>query len=191
MKTRQVQAHEVESMIVRFNGLKTVNQRAREIGHPLPDAVFTTLISRHLYSLVGNREGTADWLKPAQQGPKGFSMVISRPNAGEGPSLHTHKTTWEIFTALDGRFLIELGDNGEHSVVLEPFDTAVVPPGIMRRYQNVSDHPAHLMAILTGGEDNLSEIDYVPDAGESIERECGKVARETVESIGMTFTAGK
>jgi quercetin dioxygenase-like cupin family protein len=191
MKTRQVQASDVEALVGRFSAQKTVRERAKEQGVPLPDFVYSLLISKDLFTIIGDEKASASWLKPLLKGPKEFSMVISRVDPGEGPSLHTHKETMEIFLVLDGKFLIQVGDKGEHSVTLDRFDTMVVPPGIMRRYQNASDGPAHLLAIVTGGTDNMAEIDYVPDAGRIIESDGGPAVRKTLENIGITFTAGE
>ncbi|RKH37481.1 cupin domain-containing protein [Corallococcus llansteffanensis] len=190
MGTRQLQQQELEGLVGRFNQQKTVRERAQGMGVPFPDFVFDLLISRDLYTLVGNTAEPAPYLKPALQGPRGFSMVISKVEPGEGPGLHTHKSTTEIFVVLDGKFSIQCGDKGEHAVVLERFDSIVVPPDLMRRYQNVSDQTAHLLAIVTGGEDNLSELDYVPGVGQQIESKGSPQLRKALEGIGVRFTAG-
>src|SRR2546427_13035858 len=60
-----------------------------------------------------------------------------RPGQGGGPARPP-----------DGR-----GDKGEQEVVLEPFDTISVPPGVMRGFRNAGPAHGYLMAIL-GGTDS-------------------------------------
>ena len=53
---------------------------------------------------------------------------------------------------LSGRWSITWGDEGENEVVLEPWDTISVPPGVMRGFQNVGDDEATLLAIVGGAD---------------------------------------
>lgn len=70
---------------------------------------------------------------------------------GNGGGLHSHPTV-EVFMALTGRWEIRWGDEGEQRVLLEPWDVAAVPAGVMRGFRNVGAEEAHLLAVLTGRE---------------------------------------
>jgi hypothetical protein len=42
------------------------------------------------------------------------------------------------------------GDEGEQEIVLEPWDTISVPPGVMRGFRNAGQQDGYLMAVLGG-----------------------------------------
>lgn len=104
---------------------------------------------RKLASVIGPgvmEDGSHD---PAIAADDGFHLtyVICKP--GNGNALHDHDTV-EVFLAMNGRWEIRYGTDGDHVVVLEPFDVISVPPGILRQFKNVSDTEAVLLAIVGG-----------------------------------------
>ena len=79
------------------------------------------------------------------------SMWVYRAAPGKRAALHSH-TTVEVFIPLSGEWAITWGDKGENEIVLGPWDTISIPPGVMRGFRNVSKEEAYLLA-LVGGQD--------------------------------------
>jgi quercetin dioxygenase-like cupin family protein len=87
--------------------------------------------------------------KPAIVTTDGFNVTYARVKPGHGNALHDHPTV-EVFIPMDGRWSIKWGEKGENEVILEPWDTISIPPGIARAYKNIGNKTAHIMAILGG-----------------------------------------
>src|SRR5690606_21184560 len=68
-------------------------------------------------------------IPPAIEDPQDFHLGMARCKPGHGAALHAHVTD-EVFVAIEGRWEIMWGDEGEHSTILEKFDVIAVPPGI-------------------------------------------------------------
>ena len=79
----------------------------------------------------------------------GFHLNIVRCEPGKAAPLHSHLTQ-EVFVALTGRWEVFWGPSGERSVMLEPWDTISIPPGLSRGFRNVADEPAYLMGMASG-----------------------------------------
>jgi uncharacterized RmlC-like cupin family protein len=80
-----------------------------------------------------------------------FNIQMARCLPGRGAGLHGHETV-EVFFAASGKWEVYFGDNGEHVITLDTFDTISVPPGIFRGFRNISDKEALLVAVV-GAED--------------------------------------
>ncbi len=91
-------------------------------------------------------------LAPAIPDARDFNLTYVGADPGKGAALHAHPTV-EVFVALTGRWAVYWGDEGEQEVVLEPFDTISIPPGVMRGFRNAGPEHGYLMAIL-GGTDS-------------------------------------
>jgi mannose-6-phosphate isomerase-like protein (cupin superfamily) len=89
--------------------------------------------------------------------PHHFHLSYLESELGKAPPLHAHPYA-EIFICLQGKYAIAWGDDGEHVVELEQYDTFSVPPGVMRKVYNVSDGPGMIIGIYDGGGDPLSGI---------------------------------
>jgi mannose-6-phosphate isomerase-like protein (cupin superfamily) len=85
---------------------------------------------------------------------EGFHMSIVHCEPGKSAPLHNHLTQ-EVFVALTGRWEIFWGAKGERSVVLEPWDTMSVPPGVSRGFRNVGLESAYLMGIASGQDPGM------------------------------------
>jgi mannose-6-phosphate isomerase-like protein (cupin superfamily) len=81
----------------------------------------------------------------------GFHLNIVRCDPGKSAPLHNHLSE-EIFVALTGQWQVFWGPQGERSLVLEPWDTVSVPPGVSRGFRNVSAEPAYLMGMASGDD---------------------------------------
>lgn len=80
----------------------------------------------------------------------GYNMTYNLVPPGNGNALHMHRSI-EIFVALDGRWEIAWGMQGEHTVVLQPWDFVVVPARVCHSYKNIEAQTAHnIMTILPG-----------------------------------------
>ena len=112
---------------------------------------------------------------------------------GDGPAMHIHEQTIENFLCLSGRFEIAWGDPGEeHSVVLEPLDFISVPPGVPRKFTNVSQtETGRLFVIIhVQTEQQGDRIAYQPALRAEIERKHGTTTVDALDRIGIRFDAG-
>ncbi|MFV3077594.1 cupin domain-containing protein [Niveispirillum fermenti] len=131
-------------------------------GHDLPQHVADLIWSRRLLPVVTRADeapspfGTRAPIKGAGD----MSITYAVCPAGTGPSLHTHRRTFETFTVLKGRFQFTLGDDGEGTAVLDPFDVISVPPGVARAFRNVSAGEGLLQVIITGGRHDVDDITF-------------------------------
>jgi mannose-6-phosphate isomerase-like protein (cupin superfamily) len=78
-----------------------------------------------------------------------FHLNIVRCEPGKSAPLHSHLTQ-EVFVALTGRWEVFWGPSGQRSVLLEPWDTISIPPGLSRGFKNVGLEPAYLMGMASG-----------------------------------------
>ena len=76
-----------------------------------------------------------------------LNLVLCEP--GKSAPLHNHLTQ-EVFVALTGRWEVFWGPMGERSLVLEPFDTVSIPPGVSRGFRNIAAAPSLLMGMASG-----------------------------------------
>jgi len=105
--------------------------------------------NREIYNVIGRGVTEDAGLKPAIDDNRDFNLTIMKSDPGKGSSLHDHQTI-ECFIVLSGRWAIGLGDDGEHEVILEPFDIFSVPPGVMRSVKNAGTEPGYIIAVLGG-----------------------------------------
>lgn len=118
---------------------------------PMLDAIIPGQ-EREIYQIIG--KGVSE--DPEQIIPitdnRGFNVAIVRCAPGKGTLHHDHKTN-EVFMALKGRWKIFWGDDEDTNfVILEPFDTASVPPNLMRGFRNVGDEEGLLLGTIGGTE---------------------------------------
>ena len=93
---------------------------------------------------------------------EGFNLAYCRAKPGKGPMLHNHDTN-ETFIAMTGIWRASwLNGKGklEH-VDLEPLDLISFPPGVIRRFQNVtkgSRHKDSILMVVIAGDSPSSEF---------------------------------
>ena len=80
-----------------------------------------------------------------------FHMNVVRCPPGHAAPLHNHLTQ-EVFVPLSGRWEVFWGPQGERKLVLEPWDTISIPPGVSRGFRNIGPEDAYLIGI-AGGRD--------------------------------------
>lgn len=80
---------------------------------------------------------------------EGFHLNLVLCEPGKAAPLHNHLTQ-EVFMALTGRWEVFWGPEGERSLVLEPWDTVSIPPGVSRGFRNVSSEASYLIGMASG-----------------------------------------
>ena len=80
---------------------------------------------------------------------EGFNLGYCEALPGKGPMMHNHDTN-ETFIAMTGRWRASWEDEQgriEH-IDLGPLDVISFPPGLIRRFENVTDGPADQYSVL-------------------------------------------
>lgn len=191
MKTVQVTPEEMEKRIARFRDLKPQSgSYDAEVG--IPKEVYEMMTARTLYLLMSpEKQGGPMAQHPAVTTDDKMSVIIAECPPGDGPLLHAHQFTRETFFCLDGRFKIQWGDEGENEITLDPFDMIAVPPGVVRRFENVSDQLAHLLVFITGdSEDAFNDIDHPQIEADRLAAKFGDDVLDKLRGIGVSFEAG-
>lgn len=137
-----ISQEEMQSRVFRFGEL------------PSSDTAFIdAVIPGHNRTLLGALgRGTAEEdLKHQVEKAENYHIDYIRAHPGNGAALHSHDTE-ETFICLTGKWRVTWGTDGEESVELNYLDGICCPPGVMRSFENLSDQPALLMAII-GGRD--------------------------------------
>ena len=139
MKTKNFTPEEMEARVARFKTLKPQSSSYdAEVG--IPQEVYEMMTARTLYLLMSpENQGGPMAQHPAVTTEDKMSVIIAECPPGDGPLLHAHQFTRETFFCLNGRFKIQWGDEGENELFLDPLDMIAVPPGVVRRFENVSD----------------------------------------------------
>ena len=186
MKTIEISPEEMQSRVSRFGELKPL--RAAE-SLDIPQEAKDVIYARELLSVIG-LDGEAD--TPVNQGAPilgagGITMTHAVCPPGTGPELHSHQQTYETFTVLRGRFEVTWNDDGGQRVELEEFDTISVPPGVMRRFENISDERGLLHVTLQGP---LRDVEFAPSLGEELRAKFGDAVVGELEGLGYSFRAG-
>ena len=102
---------------------------------------------------------------PAISIAEGFNLGYCKAKPGKGPLMHNHDTN-ETFIPMTGRWRCEWneGEAMQH-VDLDPYDVISFPPGVARRFMNVTfDEPGkeHLLMFVIGG--NQPQAEFTPAA---------------------------
>jgi mannose-6-phosphate isomerase-like protein (cupin superfamily) len=102
---------------------------------------------------------------PAISIAEGFNLGYCKAKPGKGPLMHNHDTN-ETFIAMTGRWRCEWneGEAMQH-VELDPYDVISFPPGVARRFMNVTHHEPgreHLLMFVIGG--NQPQAEFTPAA---------------------------
>lgn len=188
MKTTQVTPAEMETRIARFARLEPLPVQS-DAGIPL--AARDVVYARKLLSVIGLDQSTDSPINNDApiKGAGGMTITLAVCPPGQGPDLHSHRNTFETFTALTGRWEVFWNDDGSARTLLEPFDTISVPPGVSRGFRNVGAEEAILQVIITGGVHDLNDIAFRPAAAQKI-RALSAGALEAFEKVGFKFDAG-
>ena len=169
---RYLSREEMMKRVARFNDLKGFDGG-------LPDSKMPGCI-RTLYNVIG-------FQPPAGSGgavtspvgddaaqlaaikiSEGFNLGYCKAKPGNGPMMHNHDTN-ETFIAMTGRWRASWENeqgNVEH-VDLEPLDVVSFPPGMIRRFENVTpgdpDKESILMFVIGGDGPRAEFTDQAMD----------------------------
>lgn len=110
---------------------------------------------------------------------EGFNLGFAKAKPGNGPLMHTHNTN-ETFMPITGMWRCEWNeDDAKQSVDLEPLDVISFPPGMARRFTNVTQGEPdneHLLLFVIAG--NAPEAEYTEAAKQIIEEWQRKAAAQ-------------
>jgi mannose-6-phosphate isomerase-like protein (cupin superfamily) len=124
---------EMEARVARFGALQPTSDY---LDSAIPGCERTT------YRVLGTQPA-------APLAAEDFHLNIVRCEPGKSAPLHSHLTQ-EVFVALTGRWEVFWGPSGERNVILAPWDTISIPPGLSRGFRNVGSEPAYLMGMASG-----------------------------------------
>ena len=189
MKTPDITPEQMQSRVARFKDVLPTKASFTEQNVGVPGEAYELIAAHSVYSLLapaGNKRNAA---KPAITGAPGLEVVIAECPPGQGPALHAHCETHEIFVCMTGRYEIIWGDKGEHSVFLEPCDTCAVPPGVFRRFRNASDLKDAKLLVMVQGEKTFADVKFDPAIGAEVEKRWGKKVLDNFQNLGITFEA--
>lgn len=102
---------------------------------------------------------------------EGFNLGFARCKPGRGPLMHNHDTN-ETFMPITGRWRCAWNEGAEQDFVeVGPCDVVSFPPGVARRFMNVTmgepDTEHVLMFVIAG---NGPTAEFTPDAQEIMRR---------------------
>ena len=187
MKTIDIGPDGMAEHIVRFNELQP--KQGNYVFFVKQKTAYEMLTAKTLYSLLAPASAAGSHQFTSATGPDGLSLSIAECPPGDGPMLHAHMETHEIFFCLRGRFEISWGDEGEHADVLEQFDMVDVPLGVTRAFRNVGDDDALLLVIILGS--NQNDIGYARAVGDQVAAKYGPDVRDAIEAnTSMKFNVG-
>lgn len=132
---------EIEQHLIRFGEIDQHQSNFQPIDMAL------SRYDRQRFSIVGRPTEAATAAKSLNR-IEGFNLVYVRCEPQKGIGLHKHDTP-EIFIPMSGSWVIGLGEGGESSVMLEPWDVLNVPPNLMHSATNVAAETAFLMVMST------------------------------------------
>jgi quercetin dioxygenase-like cupin family protein len=93
---------------------------------------------------------------------EGFNLGYCKAKPGHGPMMHNHDTN-ETFIPISGRWRAswENEKGGIDHVDLDPLDVVSFPPGLIRRFENVTSgdpEAEHILMFVIGGDAPRAEF---------------------------------
>jgi uncharacterized RmlC-like cupin family protein len=187
MGTKSLTPEQMEARVARFNKLQTY-QRQNFEAHNIPPGAVEKVAARRVYPVMAPADYQGRSAGAPVKGPRGLIVSIAECEPGNGPGLHRHLNTVENFLCLSGRFETAWGDQGEHTLVLEPLDMVSVPRSENRSFRNISDGLGRLLVMIVPETDvQIDPISYSRSLAKEIENEYGKVALDGLQKIGFVF----
>ncbi|MEX2482677.1 MAG: cupin domain-containing protein [Gammaproteobacteria bacterium] len=129
--------------VARFSQIKGSDGGLPDSQHPSAERVLYNVIGFQpppaeeggMVSPVGDKAARMSAIKISE----GFNLGFCRALPGKGPMMHNHDTN-ETFIAITGKWRASWEDpkgRVEH-IDLDPLDVISFPPGVIRRFENVS-----------------------------------------------------
>lgn len=189
MKTITPTPEEMEQRTVRFKNLVPYSKQQADNG--IPVAAMEKLTANKVYPVMvpeGYKGRSA--MAPIKSVP-GAVVSIAECPAGDGPGLHAHEQTIENFFCLNGKFEVTWGDEGQHSMILEPLDFVSFPPKVSRAFRNISNETARLFVLIQPiSEVQEDRVAYAPKVEAEIKAGYGESTVDALKKIGFKFDAG-
>lgn len=145
MSNPHISESEMQSRIVRFAELK---QRG------VPLMFIDSIIPGHQrmnYAVIGDTASENAEFSPYISQPHKFQIGVVNAPPGNGPAYHTHDYV-EMFIVLTGRWRFYWGNTAEQppegETILDQWDMISLPPKLWRGFENASDEPAWILAVL-------------------------------------------
>lgn len=95
---------------------------------------------------------------------EGFNLGYCRCKPGNGPLMHNHDTN-ETFIPMTGKWRCSWNEGETESVDVGPMDVVSFPPGVVRRFENITfdeaDQEHILMFVISG---NAPTAEFTPEA---------------------------
>ena len=187
MSTQTLTPEKMEARVARFEKLESY-QTQNLATQNIPPGAMEKITARRVFPVMAPADYQGRSAGAPVKGPRGLIVTIAECEAGNGPGLHRHLNTVENFMCLSGRFEIAWGDNGEHSLVLDPLDMISIPRGENRRFRNVSNETGRLLVMIVPESDQqIDPVLFAPSLAREIETEYGKAALEGMQKIGFKF----
>ncbi|VCU69610.1 Cupin domain protein [Pigmentiphaga humi] len=190
MQTLCPTQEEMQSRIARFDKLKPrASHWNEDLG--IPAEVLRIFNPKANYVLMApaslpGRLSPNPAIVGGDQGVMRIGLALAAPN--DGPELHVHWKTHETFMALSGRWLIRWGDEGQESIVLEPYDMIAMPPRVARQFINISDQDAHLLVFIQGQPEDFDDVGRLPSVRQKIIDQYGADVLAALENNGWDFS---
>ena len=187
MRTNSLTCEQMETRVARFQKLETYQNQNFET-HNIPPGAVEKVAARRVYPVMVPPDYQGRSAGAPVKGPRGLIVSIAECEPGNGPGLHRHLSTVENFFCISGRFEIAWGDQGEHTLVLEPLDLVSVPVGENRSFRNVSNELGRLLVMIVPQTDEqVDPVLFAPSLAKEIEDDYGKSAVEGLQRIGFKF----
>ncbi len=187
MRAKSLTPEQMQARVARFDKLQTY-QRQNFEARNIPPGAVEKVTARRVYPVMAPADYQGRSAGAPVKGPRGLIVSIAECEPGNGPGLHRHLNTVENFLCLSGRFEIAWGDQGEHTLVLEPLDMISVPRGENRSFRNISSELGRLLVMIVPETDEqIDPISYSTHLAKEIESEYGRAAVDGLQQIGFVF----
>lgn len=185
MNTLKITAEEMKARISRFSDRRL---NPAYIADPAIPAEAYRAVLPALYLMTGRAPNYSPGdAAPSLLGTGGASMAVAECSPGEGAPLHVHLRSTETFICLKGRFEVRWNDAGEDRIVLDPFDTITIPPGLYRGFRNVLDETSLLLVVSTGETEDDGLIVSPDESKQITERFGSDVVEKLAARTGFQF----
>ncbi len=91
---------------------------------------------------------------------EGFNLGYCRCKPGNGPLMHNHDTN-ETFIPMTGKWRCSWNEDDPQFVDVGPMDVVSFPPGVVRRFENITfDEPdmEHILMFVIAGDSPMAEF---------------------------------
>jgi mannose-6-phosphate isomerase-like protein (cupin superfamily) len=178
---------QMKRQVARFSELQP-QSRLVERKWGIPVEAYESATARKLLTLMAPRNAGSMAVEPPIITDDKLSVIIAECPPGNKPLLHAHFHTVEHFFCLTGQFRIRWGDEGEHELLLNPWDMVAVPRGVRRDFTNVTSETAYLLVLITGSsEKDYLDIGVAPADAKQFRAAFGDEVADKFAGIGIEF----